>query len=310
MSNPTFKKLLLTGTAVANLLLPAYGAQAGQVTVYVAANFAGTLQALENRYNGTHSFVTFSSAVGATGTLKNAILANTGITIGGIHYPQADLFFAADVVTPQTIASSSTWAAPYTPTTTGTNYVWEYAIGQLELWTNNPGTDVSGGLPFPPANFVIANPATAPYGLAALQVLQAQYGYTTVTVGGPFVSPLFTSTNIGSTFDDVNNYNTPGWSTPFIYGFVALSQIAVYNPETFAMTYTAISGTSSYLDLIPGPLSAGGDGYDPIVQAAVKINGPGSSSDRDAFVAWLQTRDAQAIMLQGGYTFPGPIFPK
>jgi len=303
------KKTLLASAAAPALLLSAFAAHAATITVYVAANFADTLVSLESRYDAAHGTTnTWNNVVGATGNLL------TGIETGGYStYSQADLFFAANVTAIGTLQSSyTTRITYYSPTTT--KYGWIYAEGFLELYSNTSGVNVgptaSGGtngldnigFPFSPT-LVIANPGSAPYGCAAATLINNAYGLgwsnvcaSTITVGGS--SGLVTASDIGVTYNDVFSH-TNTW------GFVALSQIGSYDPDTYVLSYpTAKIGANG----THFPYDPGSSTYNPILQGAVKVNGTGSTALRDDFVSWLSNRDAQSILLKGGYRIPYPIF--
>ncbi len=127
------------------LLLPPDLRAAEPVRVAVAANFRSTLEQINARFEAeTGQPILLSSA--STGVLYNQIL----------HGAPFDLFFAADQATPERLATE----------VGGSTFC--YAIGQLVM--------VGGGrdlalLADPRLSLAIANPATAPYGAAAMDVL-------------------------------------------------------------------------------------------------------------------------------------------
>lgn len=115
--------------------------------IAVAANFKATLEAINAQFTeqtGTH--ITLSSA--STGVLASQVY----------HGAPFDIFFAADESSPRQIA-----------TTTQAGSVFCYARGRLAL---------AGGtlaeLQDATRSLAIANPATAPYGRAALEALTHQ----------------------------------------------------------------------------------------------------------------------------------------
>jgi molybdate transport system substrate-binding protein len=117
------------------------------VRVAVAANFKQTLQQITTRYEAqTGRRVTLSSA--STGVLYNQI----------VHGAPFDLFFAADRETPEKLVSLGTAVS-------GT---FCYARGSLVL---AGGDGTLAQLANPQLSLAIANPVTAPYGVAAMQVL-------------------------------------------------------------------------------------------------------------------------------------------
>jgi molybdate transport system substrate-binding protein len=123
--------------------------QAGEpIRIAVASNFKPTLEKINQRFQtDTGIPVTLSSA--STGVLA------TQITYGAPF----DLFFAADRETPQGIAGSAT----------GKNHEsFCYARGSLVL---GGGAGSLATLAQSDLSLAIANPATAPYGRAAMEVL-------------------------------------------------------------------------------------------------------------------------------------------
>ncbi|MCB1675783.1 MAG: molybdate ABC transporter substrate-binding protein, partial [Halioglobus sp.] len=133
------------------LLLLACPAGAAQtIRVAVAANFRATLQDIGAGFERASGHrVILSSA--STGMLYTQIA----------HGAPFDLFFAADRETPQKLLGSG--AFPDTHST------FCYARGALVL---AGAVDGANSLANPARSLAIANPATAPYGVAALQVLE------------------------------------------------------------------------------------------------------------------------------------------
>lgn len=118
--------------------------------IAVAANFKPTLEKINARFQAESDHrVVLSSA--STGVLYSQIL----------HGAPFDLFFAADRRAPERLYASGTGErAPFC-----------YALGTLVL----AGGDGSlGQLANPGRSVAIANPATAPYGSAAMEVLARQ----------------------------------------------------------------------------------------------------------------------------------------
>lgn len=118
------------------------------IRIAVAANFRSTLQQINNIYAlETGARMTLSSA--STGVLASQIM----------HGAPFDLFFAADHETPAKLSESS-------PDTD--NQPFCYATGKLVL---AGGDTTLSKLQRPQFSLAIANPATAPYGQAAMEVL-------------------------------------------------------------------------------------------------------------------------------------------
>ena len=142
--------LLLTLTAG----LPA--ARAGEVTVAVAASFAGVLAELSARFEaaeGHHVVV----VVGSSGKLASQIL-------NGAPF---DIFLSADVARPDALIERGVATA---------NDRFTYAIGRLALWSADPTRLAGGGEAYlkggDDGRVAIANPKLAPYGTAAMQTLK------------------------------------------------------------------------------------------------------------------------------------------
>nr|MBO2510070.1 molybdate ABC transporter substrate-binding protein [Gammaproteobacteria bacterium] len=131
------------------------GAAADEVQVAVAANFAGPLQAMAEDFRNTtgHRLV---ASFGATGQFYAQIR----------HGAPFEVFLAADAATPARLEEEGE-ALP------GSRFT--YAIGTLALWSARPGYVDAGGGVLKGQGFrhlAIANPKTAPYGQAAIQVLE------------------------------------------------------------------------------------------------------------------------------------------
>lgn len=131
-------------------LLLAAPAWAGQtILIAVAANFKPTLQRISVGFEArTGHRVVLSSA--STGVLYNQI-------VNGAPY---QLFFAADVDSPARLARRADTGLDTIP--------FCYAVGRLALVG---GDDSLAQLADPRYSLAIANPVTAPYGRAALEVI-------------------------------------------------------------------------------------------------------------------------------------------
>jgi molybdate transport system substrate-binding protein len=117
--------------------------------VAVAANFKPTLAEICREFTAnTGHQVTLSSA--STGVLSNQVL----------HGAPFDLLFAADRESPDKLFHAGIGQQPFC-----------YAIGQLVLVGQHGDLDK---LAQPGLSLAIANPATAPYGRAAMEVLQRE----------------------------------------------------------------------------------------------------------------------------------------
>lgn len=133
-------------------------ARADDVSVAVAANFAGSLAKLKPGFEAATGHRLLASA-GATGKFYTQLVA------GGAPY---QVLLAADDETPQRLVASGHAVAASRFT---------YAVGRLVLWSAQPGLVDAQGAVLAVGRFrhlAMANPRTAPYGQAALQVLAAR----------------------------------------------------------------------------------------------------------------------------------------
>lgn len=136
-------------------LLSCQSSQKQQLTVAVAANMQYTIQALITEFNKTDK-TKIEVISGASGNLTQQIISGAPF----------DIFISADKKYPQELASQGfTIEAPKV-----------YAQGQLVLWTAKPGVEPGSDLQLlldeNIKRIAIANPETAPYGHAAVSLLE------------------------------------------------------------------------------------------------------------------------------------------
>jgi molybdate transport system substrate-binding protein len=182
--------------AAASAALP-LAAQADQVQVAVAANFAGAMAKIAEGFTATtgHSL---SLSAGSTGKFYSQIVAGAPF----------EVLIAADDETPKKLIERGLAVA-------GSNFT--YAIGVLLLWSATPGYVDGQGAMLAAARFnklAIANPKLSPYGQAAMEVLTAR-GLNAV-----LAPKLVTGENIAQAYQFVATGNAE-------LGFVALSQVVV-----------------------------------------------------------------------------------
>jgi molybdate transport system substrate-binding protein len=190
----------------------------------------------------------------------------------GKHYAQirngapVDVFLAADQARPQRMEKEGKVVA-------GTRKA--YALGVLMLWSADPDLIDSNGfiLQQPPSTtrLAIANPKLAPYGLAAQQALQNMNLWLT------YRNRIVTGENVAQTFQFVQ-------SGAAAFGFVARSQLA-----------QLAEGQKGSSWEVPRSL------YEPIAQEAVIVR---DSTAARAWMAYLSSPDAQAIIARYGYLLP------
>lgn len=135
----------------------AAAAPAAEVLVAVASNFAAPMARIGEAFTAATGHVLKTSS-GSTGKFHAQILAGAPF----------EVLLAADDETPQKLIAAGQ-AVPGTAFT--------YAVGRLVLWSARPGFVDDRGAVLAGGQFrhlAIANPKTAPYGAAAMQVLQAR----------------------------------------------------------------------------------------------------------------------------------------
>ena len=171
-------------------------AQAEEVSVAVAANFAGPLTKLSEGFTAATGH-TLKVSAGATGTFYSQIVAGAPF----------EVLIAADAETPKKLIAEGLAVA-------GSNVT--YAIGKLVLWSAQPGYVDDQGAVLAAGKFAhlaIANPKLAPYGRAGMEVLKER-GLSDAV--GP---RLVTAESIAQAHQFIATGNAE-------LGFVALSQVA------------------------------------------------------------------------------------
>ena len=227
---------------------------AAEVHIAVAANFTAPINeiAAEFEKDSGHKVI---AAFGPTGGLYTQIK----------HGAPFEVFFAADDSTPARLETEGEILA-------GSRFT--YAIGKLVLWSASVGYVDAQGEVLRRNEFnhlSIGNPKTAPYGLAATQVL-ARLGLSEA------VKPkLVEGTNITQAYQFVATGNAE-------LGFVALSQV---------FKDGQISGGSAWI--VPE------DMYEPIRQDAVILNKGKDNPAAAALVDYLKGPKAAAVIKSYGY---------
>lgn len=225
-------------------------AHAETVTIAVASNFAALAEELADIFaaeTGHEPVLSFAS----TGQLYAQISQ-------GAPY---EVLLAADDDRPR-IAIEQGLAVADTAFT--------YAVGRLVLYS--PDRDVSAeqaALRQPFEKLAIADPATAPYGAAAIETLTA-LGLYEATKGR-----LVTGENISQTLQFVETGNAE-------LGFVAASQV--------------VGRDHSWL--VPADL------HQPIRQDAVLLEGGKTNPAAIAFLEFLRSHEAVALIEAAGYDAP------
>jgi molybdate transport system substrate-binding protein len=243
---------------MAILLLPVSGRlSAGDVLVAVAANFtdaARSIAPLFEQASGHRIRISY----GSTGKLYAQIE----------HGAPFHVFLAADSRRPQ-LAEQQGLAV------VGSRFV--YARGKLVLWSAQADAFGQGETYLRQARFrhlAMANPKTAPYGLAARQVMQR------LGVWSSLQDQLVRGDSIAQTFQFVATGNAQA-------GFVACSQLSSWQGEAGSVWK------------IPQ------DYYAPIEQAAVLLKKGADNPAAIAFMAFLNSEPARAVIRDYGYEVPG-----
>ena len=228
--------------------------RADTVIVAVAANFVAPLEELAALFEGeTGHTVTVSP--GSSGRLYAQI-------VNGAPY---QVFLSADQDKPKTLVENNLADA---------SSQFTYATGALVLWTPVKGLPVQDAQVLQGAGvarLAIANPRLAPYGAAAVQVLES-LGLVEI-----YRDRLVLGENINQAFQFTDTGNAG-------VGLVALSQV---------MKNGSIDRGSGWV--VPQDL------YDPIRQdAVVTRKGEGVAAVSD-FVTFLKSERARAIINSFGY---------
>ncbi len=225
---------------------------ADDALVAAAANFAEPLTRLERAFEASHPH-RLRVAVGSTGKLYAQVL----------HGAPFDILLAADQERPMLLERAGL-AVPGSRRT--------YAVGRLTLWSTNPKRiqgDVAELLEAGAfRRLAMANPALAPYGAAAREVLQGFGLYASLR------EKIVTAENIGQTYAMVATGNAE-------IGFVAASGIR----ETHE---------GSRWEVPP-------DLHAPIRQDAVLLAHGADNPAARRFLQFLQGERARAIISGFGY---------
>lgn len=225
-----------------------------EISVAVAGNFAAPQADLARRFEAATG-VRVETSLGATGQLYAQI-------VNGAPF---DVFLAADTARPSRLEAEGV-AIP------GSRFT--YAIGRLVLYA--PSRDSlrtaeeelrSSSL----EHLAIANPETAPYGAAAVEVLQRW------RLGAQLENRIVTGENVGQAFQFVEARAADA-------GFVALSQVVGV-------------GTDDYW-LIPEQL------HQSIRQAAVLLKHGRSNPHARAYLEFLRSDEGKRVIAEFGYSLP------
>lgn len=248
---------LLIPLWVATLCGAAPPAVAGEVQVAVAANFAAPLARIAEGFSASTGH-TLKLSVGATGKFYQQITAGAPF----------EVLIAADDETPARLVKEGLAEG-------GTAFT--YALGRLALWSAQPGYVDAQGAVLASGRFrhlAIANPRTAPYGQAALEVLRAR------GLANTLAPRTVTAESIAQAYQFVFTGNAE-------LGFVALSQLLVPGKP---------AGGSHWL--VPSAL------HGDLRQDAVLLKAGRTNPAAIALLDWLKGPSARALIQSFGYSLP------
>ncbi len=229
---------------------------AAEISVAVAANFSAPMKIIAQDFEcatGHKAVLSFGGTGQFYAQIKN-----------GAPYA---LLLAADAHTPAKIEKEGLGV-------TGTTFT--YAIGQLLLWSKTSGRVDDRGEILKSGNFsklAIANPKLAPYGAAAIEVLNH------LGVMSQVKPKIVEGANIAQTYQFVFSENAD-------LGFVALSQ--VYENGKLKQGSGWIVPTSL---------------HSPIKQDALMLNPGRDSPAAIALLTYLRSDAAKAVIRKFGYEF-------
>jgi molybdate transport system substrate-binding protein len=179
-----------------------------------------------------------------------------------------DVFFAADTATPQRLEDEEL-------TVGGSRFI--YALGGLVLWSAQSGYVDDKGSVLRKGDYTrlaIADPKLAPYGMAAKQTLEKLALWNSIR------NRMVMGENITQTYQFVATGNAE-------LGFVALSQV---------MRDGKVSNGSWWR--VPAQM------YKPIRQSAVLLSGAKDKAAAQAFLDFLKSKKAAAVIRSYGYELP------
>lgn len=230
------------------------GVHAAEVSVAVAANFTAPMKMIAQDFekNTGHKAVL---AFGATGQFYAQIRNGAPFA----------LLLAADDQTPARIEKEGLGVA-------GTRFT--YATGRLVLWSRNPGLVDGRGDILKSGKFdriAIANPKLAPYGAAAIEVLEH------MSLTAAITPKIVEGANIAQTFQFVSSGNAT-------LGFIALSQV---------FEGGRIKEGSGWV--VPSSM------HKPIQQDAIVLNSGKENPAAQALMHYLRSDQAKAVIRSFGY---------
>lgn len=255
-----------------SILWIGFGSQAlainDSLSVAVAANFSKPAAEIAAAFEA-QTGIKVSLSTGATGKFYAQIR----------HGAPFDVLLAADSLTIKKLIDDGL-AEPVDHFT--------YAIGRIVLWSPDPAlfnNETTALRVLEAANFnriAMANPQVSPYGVAAQTVL-AHLG-----LGQAWPGKRVQGQSIGQTYQFVASGNAT-------LGFVALSQIMDKTPQTRQ------SDHAPGVELTGSTWLAPQHWYSPLKQDAARLSTAQNPAHAKAFLAFLRSSEAQAVITRYGY---------
>jgi molybdate transport system substrate-binding protein len=237
-------------------------AWAERATIAVASNFLTTAEQLKLEFELQNPQHELALVQGATGKLYAQIIAGAPF----------DMLLAADAERPSLLVEQGFGHADQTFT---------YAVGRLAIAGRELGSAEAGEvqqiddfLPVSVSRIAIANPAVAPYGKAALEVL------STSANADKHMPKLITGNSVGQTYAAVATGAAQ-------IGFVALSQIKS-SEKRVQLAHALISDKL----------------HAPILQDAVLLSLSADNASAVKFLAFLRSDKARELIRNAGYNVP------
>lgn len=230
-------------------------APANTATIAVAANFKPAMDKLEIAFEAEtgHQIIL---VIGSTGALYAQIQQGAPF----------DVLLGADTARPALLETEGLGVA-------GTRFT--YAIGQLVLWRPEHEPVTVASLSAPNLRHIaLANPKHAPYGAAAMSVLQSQ------ELEDDLTDRLVVGENVGQAMVFVQTGNAD-------LGFVALSQVLALPAKDQGAYWS-----------VPAAL------YPPIRQDGVLLKRAAGNPVAQDFMAFMQSAKAREIITNMGYIAP------
>ncbi len=239
---------------------PTSTAKGPSLSIAAAANLIYALDALNAEFKQSAPEVTLTCTTGASGNLVAQIT-------NGAPY---DIFLSADLDYPQALIKAG-HADAKTFTT--------FAIGRLVLWSTKPGIEVTDIVATIKSSAVqklaVANPVTAPYGRAALQVIDR------LGLDSTAKPKIVTGENITQTAQFVETGHADA-------GFVALS--LVLSPK--------LKDKGRWIEISAAL-------HTPLDQGVVITHRGAANPTAARYLAFLKSEPARKIFERYGYGLPG-----